>query len=580
VSSSHHLRLGLAGVAATAVGATCLPCAPTRAGGELSGGTVIQAVEQEYTTYNNNAASAVLYANTLVLNMVQPKPFITQPDLSRVMNSELMEAVEVISSNPLVVEWRVNPEAVWSDGEPIDCDDFHLDWIARNGRAGNRVDEGGNEVLDDNGNPVPIFDPASTTGYEDIESLECSADGFTITTTFSAVFVDYNSLFEDMMPAHVVERETEVADVMAATEQGDVQALGEFWNTGFEGFDPDIAVSGSWYTIDSFTPGETLILVRNDSYWGTPGLVDEIVFRLIPSATDMPAALGNGDVHVIAPQPNPDLLVQLDGLPDVSTSLETGVTFEHFDFNLAHPLLAELDVRRAVAHCIDRQEILDTLITPLDPDAVVLDNRMYMPIEEHYVANDQGFEAQDLDAARALMEGSGFILGDDGVYQRDGERASFRVGRRDPNPRRQQIVELASAQCAEAGIELVEDASEDFNSTRLPASDYDIALFGWVGTPFQSSNTSIYTSGGGQNWNNYANEQVDALFAEANAEFDPERRIELMNQIDVLLWDDMLSLPLFAHPNVFSHVNSLQNAVYNDPQGPSWNANDWSVTVS
>ena len=52
--------------------------------------------------------------------------------------------------------------------------------------------------------------------------------------------------------------------------------------------------------------------------------------------------------------------------------------------------------------------------------------------------------------------------------------------------------ELTAEQCAEAGFELTDDPSEDFNAVRLPASDYDIALFAWVATPLLSSNKSIY----------------------------------------------------------------------------------------
>ena len=392
------------------------------------------------------------------------------------------------------------------------CDDFYLEWMAGNGRAGDRVNETGQAVLGDDGEPIAAFDAASTAGYEDIDSVECSDDGKTITTRYARPFVDYHSLFSNLMPAHLVERETEVADVTADLEPAEVGAVGEFWSSGFEGFDPELALSGSWYDIESVNPGETVVLVRNDAYWGAPGLVDEIVFRLIPSAPDLPAALGNGDVQVIAPQPEPDLLDQLEGFSALRTVVEPGTTFEHLDFNQADPLLADVNVRRAIALCIDRQDLVDALITPIDPSAEVLGSRMFVPFMDDYVDNGGEWGTRDVERASAMLEEAGFVLGSDGIYERDGERLSFRVGRRDPNPRRQRVNELIASHCREAGIELVDDPSEDFNSVRLPASDYDIALFAWVATPFHSSNTSIYSTGQFQNWNHYSNPELDALF--------------------------------------------------------------------
>lgn len=544
------------------------------------GGSVTYAVEQEYTSYNNATGAAALAANTYVLNMVQPSAYIVQPDLSTELNTDLVTSVEITSEDPQVIVWSIDPRAVWSDGEPIDCDDFHLAYISSNNRAGNQLDDAENEVLNDAGEPIPLFDAASTAGTEDIESLECSEDGFVVTTTFSRPFVDFTGLFSNLLPAHVIERETEVADLTVELGPAELRAVADFWNTGFLGFNQELALSGGWYSIESFTPGETLILVRNEAYWGEPGLLDEIVVRLVPNATDQPAALANGDVQIIAPQPNPDLLIQLEGLAGITTSMHYGITWDHLDFNQAVPLLDELPVRQAIAHCIDREEIMDTLIRPLDPEAPVLNNRMYMPNQAEYVDQGTDYAAQDVDAARALMETAGFVVGSDGIYARDGERASFGVGHRDPNPRRAKVVELIAAQCAEAGIELVSDASDDFNAIRLSASDYDIALFGWVGTPFPSSNTALYAPGGGQNYNNYANPVLGELFAEANATFDPEVRARLMNEIDAVMWADMVSVPLFAHPNVMSHSDSLLNADYNDPLGVTWNANRWSLAAT
>jgi peptide/nickel transport system substrate-binding protein len=390
-------------------------------------------------------------------------------------------------------------------------------------------------------------------------------------------------MFGGLLPAHVVEQGAGVDDLTAvnATEaSAESKALGDFWNTGFIEFDPAVAVSGAWYVIDSFTPGQDLILKRNENYYGTPGTVDQIVFLQVPDATQQPAALENGDVQVISPQPNPDLVAQLQAVAGVTTTLHQGVTFEHYDFNQANVHLAKLEVRQALANCIDREEIVATLVAPVNPDATVLNNRMYIPDSPDYVDGSNGL-TRDVDAAKALLEAAGYVMGDDGVYAHptDG-RLSLRLGRRDPNPRRQSNNELFSEQCAEAGVELVDDPAEDFNAVRLPAADYDIALFAWVATPLLSSNTSIYVPGGGQNWNSINIPEVQTLFDQANAELDPVVRADLMNQIDALLWENMATLPLFQFQELVSHSDTIQNVSFNGPTGVTWDANNWVVATS
>jgi peptide/nickel transport system substrate-binding protein len=542
-----------------------------------SGGTATYAAEQEYTAYNNATADQVLFANTLVLNIVQPGPYISNPDLTLTPFKDMMDSIEVTSTDPQVVVYKIKPAAVWSDGAPIDCSDFYLAWLAQNGKAGNQKAADGTDAKDADGNPIPIFNAAGTTGYEDIGTVACSDNDKTVTTTYTKAFADYQSLFGGLIPAHVVEKDTGVADVTKATDPADVAKIGADWSTGFSGFDPAKDLSGAQYTIDSFTPGETLILKRNEKYYGTPGKLDEIVFRQVPDASQQPAALENGDVQVISPQPNPDLLAQLKAISGVTTEVDQGVTFEHYDFNQANEFLADPNVRKAFALCINRQDIVDTLVAPLNPDATVLNNRIYIPSSPDYKDNSGAYAKQDIAGAKKLLESSGFTMGSDGFYAKGGKQLTLRLGRRDPNPRRQSTNELTAAACKDAGFNLTDDPSEDFNAKRLPASDYDIALFAWVATASLSSNTSIYVPGGGQNWNNYKDDKLTPLFEQANKELDAKKRADLMNQIDKVLWDDMATLPLFQFQELISYSDTIQNVSYNGPLGVTWDAQNWAV---
>ena len=69
------------------------------------------------------------------------------------------------------------------------------------------------------------------------------------------------------------------------------------------------------YKISEYVPDQSVTLVRNDKYWGPPAKADKIVMRIITDDTASVQALANGEVQVIRPQPDPDLLNQLKASP-------------------------------------------------------------------------------------------------------------------------------------------------------------------------------------------------------------------------------------------------------------------------
>jgi peptide/nickel transport system substrate-binding protein len=573
------ILLGLVTFAA-ACGSSNNGSSATTGGGETttsaagkSGGTVTYAAEQEYTAYNNASSDNGLFANTLVLNLVQPGPFIVQGDLSFKLYSDMMESAELTKDDPQTIVYKIKKEAVWEDGKPIDCKDFYLAWLSQNGKSVGPDADG-------DGQPDPVFHAASTTGYDQIKSVTCSTDLKTVTAVFDTPFADWKGLFGALMPAHVLEAGEGIADITKVTNDSpDATKAADFWNNKWNGYDPAADLSGAWYRIKSFNQGQDLTLERNPKYYGKPGLLDTVVFKLVADATAEPQALQNGEVQVISPQPNTDLVAQIAGISDATAEVDEGTTFEHIDFNFKNPILADLEVRKAIALCINRQELIDTLIKPLSDKATVLNNRIFLSNQKGYKDNSGPYAKQDLEKAKSTLEADGWTdTNGDGIREKNGQTLSIRIGRRDPNPRRQQEIQLFQTQCKPAGIDFKEDASEDFNSDRLPAGDYDIALFAWVGTPLLSSNSSIYKTDGGQNYQKYNDDKINQMFDDANAEFDDSKRVDDYNKIDQLLWTDVATVPLFQFPDMIAWNNSVQNVEYNGANGVTWNGNAWFLS--
>jgi peptide/nickel transport system substrate-binding protein len=566
---------GAGGAATTAGAASTTAAAP-------KGGTITYALPDKFTSYNNGTADDNLFANQLATNQVIPS-FVFFDDKGAVQVDKNLGDVTKKSDSPLVVDVSINPKAVWSDGEPVSCDDIYMYWVAQNGVL---------KTKDAKGNDITLFQAATTTGFEQISKVDCSADGKTATLTFGTPFSDWKGLItsQGMVPAHVVAKGaglTGAADIRKAYEGNDaatMKKIADFWNTGFKsdkGMQPTLWLSAGPYKISDFQPDQSLTLVRNDKYWGPPGSADKILFRIITDDTAQVQALGNQEVQVIAPQPNPDLLNQLKGVSGVTSAVNGGFTFEHFDFNFQNALFQDKAVRQAVANCVPRQDIVDKLIKPINDKAVLIQNRMFFPFQKDYTDNSGGlYDKVDIAKAKSTLEADGWKL-NGSVYEKNGQKLEFKLLHK-KNARRSSEQQLIAASCAQAGISVVDDGDDKW-STRAGNGQYEAVVFAWVGNPLLSSQKAIYatppdTQHLNSNYGFYSNKQVDTLMNTLATETDTAKLATAANQADKLIWDDLGTIPLFQFPDLVAYSNKVSGVTYNPTQfGLTWNVNTWAV---
>jgi peptide/nickel transport system substrate-binding protein len=545
-------------------------------------GEIAIAVEEGFGHYQNYIGATNSFAHTIALSNVSPSPYIADyvdGKLVIKVDGDLMESIKVTSSDPQTIEWKVRKEAVWSDGAPIGCKDFHLKWLAGASKA---------TVKSDDGQESSIFD-ASPTGYEDIEKLECSDDGKTITTTFfkDKPYADYRGIFsqpgsDGLLPAHILEQQTGVADITAVKpDQNDetVKKVAEFFTKGWLGFDAKLALSGGPYIITSTDLKDQTVLERNPKWWGNPGGPARVILKTNTDSQSATQQLQNKEVQVIAPQADPAVAQQLYGDSAFKVFAQGGQTFEHVDFNMARPLFKDnKELRLAVAQCFDTQGLVDKLIKDVDPNAKPLSSLTFMPNEVGYEPHYDDIGKGDVAAAKKTLEDAGWTLGADGVYTKGEARASFKLGHKIVQ-RRADTVRILQDKCKQAGIEISQDQSDDFNSKRLTASEFDAALFAWVGQPLKAGAYGNYASkdaGGSGNYNNYSNRQVDEKWKAANGELDYQKRITMMNEVDKLMRDDLHSIPLFQLPDFAAHTAELGPISYvGVGGGVTWNLYAW-----
>jgi peptide/nickel transport system substrate-binding protein len=573
-------RSAFAALAAGALSLSVVAVTPSTSGASTkassSGGTATMALDETLAGFNINTSAAAEFVLQEIMNVVWPQAFIINQKLQPVLNKQLLESASETTSSPQTIVYKLNPKAVWSDGTPITADDFIYNWQAQSGNPA---------YTDVGGKP---YDSASTTGYNQIQSVVGSdpsggaacdpgttadrnvglcPNGRTITVTFKPSFTDWRSLFTNIVPAHI------------ARQVG--------WNTGFAG--PAQVISGSWFKIQSYNENQSVVLVRNPTYWGTPAKLSKLVFQFFSADSQLVPALQNGEIDIFNPSTvNLSIVQQSNQVPDTTKATLPGLEFEHFDFNQADPYLAKLQVREAIAHGTNRAALIQRTVGEISKGIKPLGSRMFMP-------NQQGFKGTNYSyspsTSQNLLKELGFTKGSDGYYHpnygpQKGQDLTFTIQSTTGNQIRSETEELFASQMKAIGIKINiqnYDASTYFG-TNLPSGTYQIGEFAWVATPFVSSNQSIYcsytnTSNCGQNWTHYANTQVDTDMKNGAEASSTSQEATDFNKADATLWQTMDTLPLYQKPQFWAWSNKLKNVIPNTSSvGVTWNAENWTIS--
>jgi peptide/nickel transport system substrate-binding protein len=515
-------------------------------GGEAQikeGGTLSFASDQEQAGFNPNTAKDNLFALSNIVTNIYPSVFNIHPDFSVQLSENVVDSAELTNEDPQTVVYKIKQNASWSDGVPVNADDFI--WWWQNCNETNKK-----------------ADCVSTTGYKDIKSVTGSDGGKTVTTVYKNRFADWKALFSQyIVPAHY----------------GKKQPGG--WNTGFDK-NPEKIPSAGPYVVADYTQGQSLTLKRNDKYWGPKAHLDSIVFRYLTESTAQPAALQNNEVDMMYGQPQLDQVKIVKAIPDVTSTISFGLQYEHLDFNTKNPQLADVAVRKAFATGLNIQQIVDRTVKQFSDKATVLGNRFYMNGQPEYQDHRGSYGNGDTAAAEKLLTDAGYTKGADGIYAKGGKRLSFDISTTQGNKLRETQEELVQAQAKEFGFEIkIKNADADvLFGEWLPQGQFDISNFAWVGTPFAvSSNDPIFRTGSAQNYGKYSNPKLDQLMTQAISDLDPKKSAELANQADQILWDDMATLPLYQKPQLLAYRNTYTGIGENlSSQGPFWNAGIWA----
>ncbi|GAA2572660.1 ABC transporter family substrate-binding protein [Winogradskya consettensis] len=522
-----------------------------------AGGTMVYYEEQDRTTWNTVSEDGAHYVTSMMMRQLLPFVYYGAPDYKAALNGNLMaEEPKLVGTDPQQVVYKIKPEAVWSDGTPITADDFAYQFRARNTRD------------------CPACATSSSAGFDLLASVVGTDNGKTVTATFQdgKAFPDWKSLFNDIYPAHLAKQNG---------DDGTPAGLAKSWEW-FKKTQP--TWSGGPYLIESYAEGQQLVEVPNPKWWGTKPALDKLIFKIVTDQSSFVPALQNGEINAGDPQPNLDMVTQVQNLQDVNYRISGGLSWEHIDLNLQNKFLKDKALRQAVFQAIDVQSIINRTVGTFWKDAKPLKNHNFIPESPYYqdVVTASGAGAGDLEAAKKTLTDAGYTGVGTQLKTPGGEPVTLRFRHTEGNVNRAATGELTQATLKQLGIPVTIQPTNNLSDT-LTSGDFDIIVYAWVSTPFFFTTAqSLWAKGAESNYGHWVNDQADTLLKQGIQEgLDEAKGAALLNQADALMAKDYYVLPLFQRANFLaaqsSYVNIRPNAT---STGPVFNSEEWGLKAT
>lgn len=295
------------------------------------------------------------------------------------------------------------------------------------------------------------------------------------------------------------------------------------------------------FKVKEWVPADyTLLEANEDHFRGRPKL-DFIRQNVVPEPSVRAIALetGDADVSVWPLLVDDSLRLRDEGFLFYGTPSNS---VKHFPINNKKPQFSDKRVRKALLMAIDRQRIIDELWSGVATVA----HTYLTPNSVEYHKSDMPQIPYDPEAAKVLLDEAGWLVGDDGIREKDGEILSFVCTTITGDQARRPIAELTQQFFKEVGVEMkLEEAPVATILDGMVAGTIDMSLFNWTyGSALSPDPSNTLRSDGANNFSHWENARVDELIDLARTTVDVDKRREYYYELQDIFVDEMPFLPL------------------------------------
>lgn len=448
----------------------------------------------------------------------------------------------------IAVTYTIHPDAQWGDGVPVTTADVEFTV-----EVGKHPDSG----------------VANAEDYRRIRTVE-THDDKTFTLHVDRITYDYNALGMYLLPAHVERQHfTQPSDYQNRTAYDT-----DSYNPGLY-FGP--------YRVAKIESGAYIELVKNDTWWGDSPAFEKVIVRIVGNTAALEANLLSGSIDLI----DGVLGLTLDQAlsfrdrhsEDFNFIFKPGLIYEHIDMNLDNPILADLRVRAAMLHAIDRTAISEQLFAGEQP---VAHNFVHF-LDASYHDGIKRYE-YDVELASQLLDQAGWTEMHEGIrHNAEGRPLMLEFGTTAGSRVRENVQQVLQSQWREVGIDIRirnEPPRVYFGETVRKRQFDGLAMYAWVATPESSPRDQLHSEQIPTEDNNYSgsnipgfrNAAMDALIDAVEVELIKDKRKLIWADIQNLYVEHLPALPLYFRANPYIIPKWLEGI---EPTGTSATTTLW-----
>jgi peptide/nickel transport system substrate-binding protein len=491
---------------------------------------------------------------------------LTMQGEQRIRHPRLAEAVpsienglwKLLPDGRMETTWRLRDGARWHDGTPLTAEDLRFSLEVGRDREMSAFNSEVYTAIEE----VTVPDPRTLV----IAWKEPHIDADTVLGTWTG----------GVLPRHLLED-------AYRSEKASFLDL-PYWREGFVGAGP--------YRLRDWVLGGGLVLEANADYVLGRPLIDQIEVKTIPDVNTLSANLLAGTVDV-TPNVGPiDLGIQLrdqwrGGTVVFNFGADSWVQLVPQFVDPQPGVVADVQLRRALAHAIDRQEIADTLMAGMSPVA----HSILSPNQPAYREIEAAIPRYGYDPTRAaqLLEDRGYRKGADGIYRDQTSRRLELEVRSGP----EELFAKASLTVADSWHRLGVDATsvrlspQQFQDVPYVATFPAFTVFGGPSDadPLRSYHSSQSRLPGNNfrvpspgNRSRYMNPEFDALLETYLKTVPLPERTRALGQVIHHMADQVTVIGLYYRSDPGAMSNRMLNVSREWPVAYiTWNAHEWDV---
>ncbi|WP_397538822.1 ABC transporter substrate-binding protein [Rummeliibacillus pycnus] len=397
-----------------------------------------------------------------------------------------------------------------------------------------------------------IMDPKNESeirsNYEDIKKIKV-IDDYTISFTLkntNVAFLEYMTI--GILPKHLLENE-------------DMQ------NSNYFKF----PIGTGPYKMKKWDKGQSIILVKNKDYYKGPPKIDNVVFKITDDDRVQSLQLKTGELDLALVTPT--LAQQFKNNDKYKLHTMETADYRGIMYNFKSPFWQKnRNLIKAFNYAFNREAMLKTVL--LDEGEVA-----YGPLQKNKY-NDENVEKYNYNPKKSkqLIEAAGWTMGDDGYYQKDGQRLSFELSTNENEQERIDLANMAAQSLKEVGVECKVNITSN-----IDWENQDAFLIGW-GSPFDADvhTYKVFVTDQGNNYNYFSNSNVDKYLTLARQTANQSERSRYYKDFQKELANDppySFLVYLDANYVASTHISGIseQTVLGHHGVGIFWNIEEWSI---